>query len=293
MRINPFVWWKMILIDYSQTAIAGVMVQLSSDPKLRVDEDMIRHIILSTLRSYTKQYKPKYGKLVICYDHNYYWRQEYFPFYKSNRKKSRQNSKFDWNVIFSCMKKIREELRDNYPAKIVGVPYAEADDIIGVLARRYSPSEEVLIISSDKDFLQLQTTKNIQQYSPYLKRFIRTTEPEAFLKQQIITGERGDGIPNMLSPDNTYAIGARNKRISKENLTTWIKQDPKDFCVNDTMVRNYERNKTLIDLKCTPSKIQEAIVESYDSAKTNSRMDFFEYLVKNQLKALAEVADDF
>lgn len=283
----------MILLDYSQTAIAGIMIQLNNDPRQTIDEGFVRHVVLNTMRSYVKQFKSKYGELVVCCDSKSYWRRDYFPFYKSSRKKARTDSKFDWNLIFTCLNKIRDELKEYFPAKVLEVGQAEADDIIAVLATRHSAHEDVLIISSDKDFLQLQKYERIQQYSPALKRFIRTNEPASFIKQHIISGDRGDGIPNILSPDNTYAIGGRNKSILKEKLEAWIKSDPKDFCINDTMRRNYERNRTLIDLACVPLDIQKQIITTYENTKVKPKMAFLNYMANHKLKALMEVADEF
>ena len=122
------------------------MMHINSDPRAKIDEGLIRHIVLNSLRSYTKQFKAKYGNMVICCDSKKYWRREVFPFYKSNRKKDRDKSDFDWNLIFETLNKIRDELKQNLPYRVIEVEGAEADDIIAVLAGRMSPHEDILIL---------------------------------------------------------------------------------------------------------------------------------------------------
>lgn len=283
----------MILIDLNQVLISNLMQQISSNPKAKIEEDLVRHIVLNSLRSYIKQFKSKYGNVVICCDSKKYWRREVFPFYKSNRKKSRDASDFDWNLIFECLNKIRDELKVYFPYRVVEVEGAEADDIIAVLTARYSASEDVLILSSDKDFVQLQKYNNVQQYSPILKRFIRADNPHMFVKEHIIKGDRGDGIPNFLSPDNTFVLGERQKVINKKRLAEWINSSPEDFCTTDLMQRGYKRNQMLVDLDYVPETLKQKIVEVFETTKPSTKSNMLNYLIENKLKALIEVADEF
>ena len=269
------------------------MVHINSDPRAKIDEGLIRHIVLNSLRSYTKQFKSKYGNMVICCDSKKYWRRDVFPFYKSNRKKDRDKSDLDWNLIFETLNKIRDELKQNLPYRVIEVEGAEADDIIAVLAGRMSPHEDILILSSDKDFLQLQKYDSVQQYSPILKRFLRTEDPQLFIKEHILKGDRGDGIPNFLSADNTFVTGERQKSINKNKMLEWLKLDPSQFCTTETMRRGYSRNKMLVDLDCVPDELKTRIVESYENTKPSTRMNMLNYLMQNKLKALVEVADEF
>ena len=217
---------KMILIDLNQVLISNLMQQINSNPKIALDENLIRHMVLNSLRSYVRQFKSKYGNVVICCDSKNYWRREYFPFYKSNRKKDREKSGFDWTLIFQTLNKIREELKVNFPYKVLDVDGAEADDIIGVLSARQSPHEEVLILSSDKDFIQLQKYKNVIQYSPIMKKFVKSDSPTEYTKEHILRGDRGDGIPNFLSPDNCFALGERQKVLNTKKMAEWLAMKP-------------------------------------------------------------------
>ena len=282
-----------ILVDLNQVLIANLMQQINYDPKMKLDENLIRHMVLNSLRSYSKQFKSKYGDLVICCDSKTYWRREYFPFYKANRKKDREKSNLDWNLIFQTLNKIRDELKTNFPYRVLEIEGAEADDIIGVLAARLSSNEDILILSSDKDFAQLQKYSSVSQYSPIVKRFIKNENPLSYLKEHIIRGDRGDGVPNFLSSDNVFVIGERQKVINKKRLTEWINSNYTEFCVNDTMLRGYKRNQTLVDLDYTPETIKSKIVDAYDNTKPNSRQKLLTYFIENRLKNLIPIIDEF
>jgi hypothetical protein len=282
-----------ILIDLNQVLISNLMQQINSNPKVKLDENLIRHMVLNSLRSYVKQFKEKYGEIIICCDSKKYWRRDVFPFYKSNRKKARDESGFNWTLIFETLNKIRDELKENFPYKVIDVEGAEADDVIGVLSARLSPSEDILILSSDKDFVQLQKYPNVTQYSPILKRFVKSDNPHQYIKEHIIRGDRGDGIPNFLSADNVFALGERQKVINKKKLDEWLKLKPEEFCVNENMLRGYKRNQMLVDLDFIPEAISAQIVEAYENVKPGNKQKMFNYFVEKRLKNLMEVIQEF
>ena len=283
----------MILIDLNQVLISNLMQQIGSNPKTKLDEDLIRHMVLNSLRSYVRQFKEKYGEIVICCDSKKYWRREIFPLYKSNRKKDREKSPFDWNLIFETLNKIREELKKYFPYKVIDVEGAEADDVIGVLAGRMAAHEEILILSSDKDFVQLQKYSNVRQYSPILKKYVETEDPHMYVKEHIIRGDRGDGIPNFLSADNTFAVGDRQKVINTKKLSEWLNKSPEEFCINETMLRGYKRNQMLVDLDFIPETIKAQIIEAYETATVAKRNELLNYFIDKRLKNLIEVIQEF
>ena len=282
-----------VLIDLNQVLISNLMQQINSNPKIKLDENLIRHMVLNSLRSYIKQFKEKYGNIIICCDSRKYWRRDVFPFYKSNRKKARDESGFDWTLIFETLNKIRDELKENFPYKVIDVEGAEADDVIGVLSARLSPSEDILILSSDKDFIQLQKYPNVTQYSPILKRFVTADNPHLYVKEHIIRGDRGDGIPNFMSADNVFALGERQKVINKKKLDEWMKLKPEEFCVNEHMLRGYKRNQMLVDLDFIPETLSAQIVETYENVKPGNKQKMFNYFVEKKLMNLMEVLQEF
>lgn len=282
-----------ILIDLNQVLISNLMQQINSNPKEKLDESLIRHMVLNSLRSYIRQFKSKYGEIIIACDSKKYWRRDVFAFYKSNRKKDREKSDFDWHLIFETLNKIRDELKENFPYKVIDVEGAEADDIIGVLAPRLASDSEVLILSSDKDFVQLQKYNNVIQYSPILKKFVQVDNPAQYVKEHIIKGDRGDGIPNFLSPDNTFALGERQKTINKKKLEEWINKSPEEFCITEVMLRGYKRNQMLVDLDFIPETIKSAIVSSYETTKAGNKQKMLNYFIDKKLRNLIECLDEF
>jgi len=278
----------MILVDLTQTMIAGVMVQVKMN-RLKGDEiseDLLRHMVLNTIRSYAKKFKNEYGDIVLCADDRKYWRRDYFPNYKANRKKHREESDIDWDVIFGMLNKIRDEIEKNLPYRFLRVEGAEADDIIGVLTK--DSKEKVLIVSGDKDFQQLQKYDYVKQYSPNLSKFVSPDNAEEFLAEHILRGDKGDGIPNILSGDDVIVDGDRQKPMRRSTLNKYINGVDK----YDNYYRNYVRNKTLIDLDEIPEEVNLRILKAFDESEPPSGM-LLPYMMKHSLKELLNAIGDF
>ena len=285
----------MILVDMNQVTISNLMMQVVNQKDNEVNEDMVRHMVLNSLRSYRSKFYDEYGELVICYDGRNYWRKEVFPFYKQNRKKTRESSDLDWDSIFKTLNTIKDEIKDIFPYKVLEMENAEADDIIASIVFHTAKNplpESILIISSDKDFFQLQTHSFVKQYSPILKKFVSGSDPEEYIKVHILKGDRSDGIPNFLSPDDVFVHGFRQKPLGAKKIDKLIEQDPKEFC-NEEMMRNYQRNQRLIDLSYVPSKLQDEIIHQFKSVKCGNRSRLLNYFIKNRLKNLTEALSEF
>ena len=275
----------MILVDMNQVTLSNLMIQIGRNTD--VDPDMVRHMVLNSLRGYRNRFCEEFGELVLCYDNKGNWRREYFPNYKHGRRKDRKASSLDWGAIFDTLHLIKQELQDNFPYKVLEVESAEADDIIASVVRYVaeSPShyEKVLIVSGDKDFIQLQKHSFVTQYSPVLKKFVNGIDPEVYIKEHILKGDRSDGVPNFLSSDDCFVNQLRQRPISKKKLSIWIDLKPEDFC-NEEMLRNYQRNRTLIDLEYAPKEIHEACVSTYLNSTVNDRSGLLNYFIKHRLK---------
>jgi len=283
-----------ILVDLNQVLISNLMQHIKMLSKGEgLSEDLVRHMAINTIRSNVKQFKAKYPNVILCCDSRHYWRKNYFPFYKSQRKVDRANSGLDWGMIFDTMNKLRDEFKQNFPYKVIDVDGAEADDVIAVLTARLSPHGQVLILSSDKDFGQLQKYSNVTQYSPILKRFIKIDNPSVFVKEHILRGDRGDGIPNFLSADNTFAAGERQKVLNSKKLNEWIGQSAEEFCTTDSMLRGFKRNQTLVDFDYIPGDIQDKIVAAFEETKAAPRERMLNYFIAKNLKAMTDSINDF
>jgi 5'-3' exonuclease len=286
----------MILIDMNQIMISNLMMQLKGDA---LNENLVRHMVLTALRAFERQYSPTYGEVVLAYDSKHYWRKEAFPFYKQNRKKDREASNLDWNAIFEVLNKIRDEIKTFFPYKVVEVYGAEADDVISTLTTFQSyrniklekdgnKPEKVLILSGDKDFIQLQKFPFVKQYNPILKKEIKHDNPKEYILEHIIKGDKSDGIPNFLSDDDTFVVNKRQKPISKKNLERWVTLDPCDFCQTPETKANYLRNKNLIDLECIPENLGVEIINYYKSLNNSEKKVPLEYFKQYQLTKLME-----
>jgi 5'-3' exonuclease len=286
----------MILLDLNQVMISNLMMQISKSQEL--EESMVRHMVLNSIRMYKQKFGAKYGEMVICCDDKNYWRKDIFPYYKAHRKADREKSTLDWNAVFEILNKIRDELKDTFPYKVVQVAHAEADDVIATLVHRYGTylnneeCERILIVSGDKDFAQLQKYSNVDQYSPVLKKWITVPDPIRFLNEHILKGDRGDGVPNIMSPDSCIILGERQKPLSTKKIDAWVDLRPEDFC-DTNMLRNYYRNKQMVDLDMIPDEIAEQINITYDSYDPPERRGLLNYFIKHKLKLLTEHISEF
>ena len=275
----------MILIDFTQTIIAGLMAQMKhSDGE--VDENLLRHMILNSLRNYAKRYKDQYGDIVLCTDAAHPWRRNYFPLYKANRKKAREADDKDWTMIFDTLQKVKDEIRENFPFHYMYVENCEADDIIAILVKH--ATEPVLIVSGDKDFQQLHSD-TVSQWSPNLNKMIHCEDPSLFLKEHILKGDKSDGIPNILSNDNCLDEGIRQTPLKKAVLEKYLRISIEN---DDKYYRNYLRNQTLIDLSFIPIEVEQSILREWDNSDPPTGK-VFDYLTRNRLNELLDNVEDF
>lgn len=297
----------MILVDYSQVALANLL-SFKSELTRGSEADvvnLIRHTTLSTLKYYKKKYGEEYGELVICCDGRKYWRREFFEHYKANRKKARDASDLNWNLIFDTLSMIRDEISENFPYKVLHLERAEADDVIAVLAKwtqtnelaqtgLMSEPQKVLILSSDGDFIQLQKFDNVTQWSPMQKKFVKANKKEIHEKYITHIVKAGDdGIPNILSADDVFVKGERQKPVSSKRLQEFFERGF-DACQSDTEKRNWQRNATLIDFEFIPTEVTESIVDKYINSKPiNDKMKLFQYLANNKCRLLLDEVEDF
>jgi len=279
----------MILIDLSQIMVASTMMSMGKDQS-QVDISMVRHMVLNSLRMYRTKYHKEYGELILCCDGRHSWRREHFPQYKASRKTNRDADSRDWTQIFECLDTIKSELREFFPYKYLEIDESEADDIIGVLAR--IATEKVMIISGDKDFIQLQVRDNVDQYSPITKKIVYDVNPAKYLKEHILRGDTSDGVPNFLSADNCIVDKIRQIPITKKKIELWIDQDPEDFC-NEEQLRNYHRNMKLIDLQYTPSNIANQVGKQFNEAPKGKRSGLLNFFIERKLNNLIESIGEF
>jgi hypothetical protein len=283
----------MILIDLNQVLLSGLMAQIASQKNIKIEENLVRHLVLNIIRGHVKQFRHEYGEVVLCCDNKKYWRKEFFPFYKAGRKKTREKSNLDWHLIFDILGNLKQELKENFPYKVIDVDGAEADDIIGTLTPIYAGDDnKILILSSDGDFLQLQMYKNVKQYNPAQKKFLKCENVMSELKEKIIRGDKGDGIPNVLSASDCFVRDVRQTPISKNKLEKLMNENYADWEDENSRI-GFSRNQTLIDLRHIPGDIKKSIIDTYNNTKPAVRSKMINYFMDKKLKNLMEVIEEF
>ena len=279
----------MILMDFSGIAVATIAVNKVND------ENMLRHMMLNSVRMYNKKFRDQYGQMIICCDGANNWRRGYFPQYKANRRKGRDESGFDWAEAFRIMHKVKDEIKENFPYKVIHLEGCEADDIIGTMVehtQEFGQYEEVMIVSSDKDFLQLQKYDNVRQWSHILKKEIKDPHPKLNLIDKILSGDTGDGIPNVLSGDDTFVNGERQTPLSKKKKEAMMQDLSEAVGLSAEWYRNYQRNRKLIDLTQTPQKLKNQIIDDFWITVFNEGKAL-PYLINNNMKQLIGSVEEF
>ena len=279
----------MILLDNSQIILASIFQSLKDNQTF--NDDFVRHMVLNSYRMFKKRFSSEYGDLVICNDSGSCWRKNIFPYYKQNRKNRQRSSTVDWSQIYQSLNLIRNEVIEVLPYKNVKIDGAEADDVIAIITRHHHNFEDILIISNDKDFQQLQVYPNVKQYSTFKKDFVVCDNPSLFLYEHIMTGDVGDGIPNVLSDDSCIVDpDKRQSRLTKKlrheilsNINT---------IESSTYATNWKRNKTLIDFSEIPQDIENNILDLYNQ-KVETKTSILDYMISHKLNNLIECVGEF
>ena len=289
----------MIIVDLNQIMISNLMVQLNGRNAEALSEDLVRHMVLNSLRAHNKKFRKQYGEMVIACDSKNVWRREVFPNYKAGRKANRAKSEHDWDAIFTILHNIKDEIKTFLPYKVIEIETAEADDIIATLIKKTKRviepehKKNILILSGDKDFIQLHGP-NVKQYNPVLNKFVgKGEDPSIYIKEHIFKGDRSDGIPNILSDDNVFIEGRRQRPLSKKKIDAWINDVFFYTHFTEEEEKNYNRNRKLIDLSCIPQNIEDKINDEFLNVKVATRDKILGYFINKKLKTLIEVIDEF
>ena len=279
----------MILVDANQIAISHLMVRSKIENGIHIES--VRKSIIRVLARIHKKFKGNYGDMCLCYDDKNYWRRQVFPYYKQNRKTERENSKYDWDKVFSVLNIIRDEIRDNFPYQVIQVQGAEADDVIASLVKlndERDVPEPTLILSADKDFIQLHKYDSVRQYDPIRNRWIEHEDPVQYLQEHIIKGDRSDGIPNILTCDDAIVTGKPQKKMSRDKITSLASMNPEKF-TNYIRLRNWRRNAELIDFSKIPEEIEVRIIDIFNTTEPQDSISM-KYFIENNIQ---ELIDEF
>tara|TARA_B110000444_G_scaffold97089_1_gene92146 strand:+ start:27686 stop:28549 length:864 start_codon:yes stop_codon:yes gene_type:complete len=282
----------MIIVDYSGIAIASIF---SQDRPEEIEEGLIRHMILNSLRRFNLKFRGKYGQMILACDQSS-WRKEAYPQYKAKRKSNRDESPLDWGHFFNLINTVRDEIAENMNYPVVHSNRAEADDVIATLVKttqEFGNHEDVMIVSSDKDFFQLQRYSNVKQFSPMKRDFVGVDDPAFYKFEHICRGDSGDGVPNILSCDESFTDGIRQKPMRAKKIQSWYESEKLMDDMGHEAYRNFCRNKTVIDLDCIPEDITASIVDKYNTEVKKEKGNVLTYLIEKRCNLLINAVSDF
>lgn len=279
----------MILVDLNNVVFGRIVIEFSNQA---LTKDHLRHIILDTLQTRILKHRKEYGDVIIAKDGKNYWRKKIFPYYKQQRKAQRDKSIIDWVSLFGYMDELAEEFKVYLPYPFVTLNEAEADDVIYCMIVNLRKGEKTLILSGDKDLGQLQRYEGVSQYNPNQKTWVEVSDPNTFLQEHIFRGDASDGVPNILSQDSCFVSRIRQTTLRRERVSAWIDKDPRDVLTPEQL-RNYHRNKTMIDLNEIPFHIQDQIAALYEEQANKQKMSLYKYFHSHRLKGLMESINDF
>lgn len=278
----------MIIVDFNQVMISNLMMQLGNHTNIPLEEGLFRHMVVNSLRSYKQKFQQEFGEIVIACDDRNYWRKQVFPYYKANRKKNRDASEINWNQVFDIFNKIKGEIKEHFPYRVIQVESAEADDIIATLVTENN-DKTILILSADKDFVQLQKYSTVKQYDPIRKKWIKEDNPQQYLYEHILRGDQGDGIPNILSDDDTFVTDKRQKPMTQKKMDIFKSEG----ISQEMLKRNFARNELLVDLTKIPDNIRNSVINKYNEENGKDRSKLFNYFISHNLKLLMDSVGDF
>lgn len=296
----------MIIFDWSQCSIAA-MSPFFDEMKKKPEEaeNIARHSILSKVKNIRHKFR-EYGQVVIACDGDHYWRKDIFPHYKAGRKETKAKSDIPWDLVDKLKNQIAAELFMFSPYKVIRHAKAEADDIMGILTLDVAlhsmvdigleqENEPVLLVTSDGDMKQLHIARNIRQYSPMHDKFIRLEMPaKDFLREKILTGDSGDGIPNVFSPNTSFVTKTRQKACTREKMDIILQEENLvDGSADAAIKARIKENTSLIDFTHIPQWLRDDIVEKYNTKPRGTKMDFFKYLANKKCKVLMDEVDKF
>lgn len=290
-----------ILVDLHPLVISAVAVNLKEESENPNLKKLIKHMFFNMVLSFKKRFSDEYGELIICSDSKNYWRKDFFKYYKEDRDKT--SSDLPWDYIRESLDEIKQELRSVFRFKFIEVEKAEADDVIGVISRHLATNDliqnglceeaqPILIVSGDGDFYQLHKYKNIRQWSPRFKKFVGPTNVYEHLIEHIVKAG-DDGIPNILSADDSKVNKIRQVAINKAYLQRFI-DDGEDACTTELERRNWKRNRTLVDFEYIPQHIYDNIVTTYQTYEIKgSKSKVMNYFMVNRMKELLAEINHF
>lgn len=270
---------ELVLVDWMNFVFtnfhaAKASLYKSKGTKEIEEDDMsfIYHMELKSLFNVLKTYSNVY----ICKEGNnsLKWRKSVFSGYKENRKETKASD--EYKLFMSSLPKLEQVLED-LPVKILRADFAEADDIIHAMVEKYhNDYDKILILSSDKDLVQLKNYygDNIDVYNMARKKYI--DKNKNIVLEKAIVGDASDGIPGI------PGIGIKTFEKIIADKDEWNKK------IKNGKLEMLKRFINIIDLRKFPNEYkQNILLEDENSDLNKFDADAVEmFLFENNLNQL-------
>lgn len=272
------------------------------------------HVTLSSINKYFKKFNV--DEVVVAFD-SYSWRKAYtadkelcvtHQKYKGNRRKDmsvtdkEKLEKFDEHIP-----QFMELFQTLTNCVVLHKKYLEADDLIaGYIQAR--PYEKHILLSADKDFMQLLVRNDVTLINPVddkertLKEY--DDDPYYFIYQKCFRGDSGDFVmsaypflrENKLKASYTDPVLRTN--LMKHEFTVLANKDTGMPTEHSYVTEDvYEENELLMDLTKQPESIRKLINDTIDEAVVNrgkfNYIEFLRYCGKYELNNIRDRIDDF
>lgn len=200
---------KNLLIDLANlTAITrfGVMTNNAST-MLMEDEEWVNYFLDTMLVSLSNYINVLKADRVILTIESKSWRKTFYPLYKANRDAGKEeDDKLD--LFYEAVNKATDFMKDFTNAKVIKVSEAEGDDIIAVLAQKFSlDGEKTIIVSTDGDFKQLLRYKGVKIFNPIKKTYVGEYSHLDYITK-LVKGDPGDNVPSSYPRIDTEILEA-------------------------------------------------------------------------------------
>jgi len=278
-----------LLIDYHNMSFRCFFTKEIGITTPAPDFQLWKYMMINSI--YGALYKiDNVREVILAIDDSQPWRKVYFPRYKESRKKRREDTDIDWQILYNILEKYALEMKEKLPFKVLKVSRAEADDVIAILSMEVIDRDKV-IISNDEDFQQLCSGKT-KLYNPSKKEYIECEDTEGFIVKKSLLGQPKDDIFNIktpsdwgLTPDTEgkrkpgYGVAALEKTM-KFGWQEWLKENK--------LEENFKRNRILIDFRMIPKPIRGNIAKAYKDYNLASPENIYKFFKENGFRSFLE-----
>lgn len=272
------------------------------------------HSALVTLNKYFRQHKP--DRVVMAFDRQS-WRKEYTASekclskkpYKGNRRKDMTPAQaLKYERFVAHLAEFEALISQQTTIITLAGEGLEADDLIAGFCQmhKHSDDDQIVLISSDTDMLQLLRYPNVRIISPATdkEQFLADYDnnPELYLFTKCIRGDPTDNVQSAyprVRSDRIRKVFDAMKDVSQADVfenfmkETWTNQDGTVFRVEQI----YEENRLLIDLEKQPREIRmrigETIMDALEKERKFSLFFMLKFIGKYQLVKIKESIDQF